>query len=167
MLEFVIVFLGIVADQLTKHWATTTLATQPIEVLPGVGRFTYVQNTGAAFGIFQNGTLFLTIFSAIAVAGFIFLLIHERKKESVLFRIGIACIVSGALGNLIDRIILGYVVDFIEVTFIQFPVFNVADSLTTIGIFLFAVAIIFLSKSNKKKIVEQPIVDSQETQKDA
>jgi len=140
----------IAADQLTKWWASTTfdLNSQGQYVALGF-YFTYVQNTGAAFGILQNGTLILGILSAIvSTVIFIFLLTAGRRIDA-LQRTALTLILAGALGNMIDRFRLGYVIDFIHfnIPSFSFPVFNVADSCVVVGAGLLLLAS-FLTTEN-------------------
>ena len=133
------------ADQLTKYLVLQTipLHTQ-VEAIPGLFHLTYVQNTGAAFSSFQGMQwLFALIFAVFTVA-----IIWEFSKKRLPFttfeRWLIASIYAGGLGNMIDRLRFGYVVDMIEVEFIRFPVFNVADCFITCGgILLLAHLILF------------------------
>jgi signal peptidase II len=124
----------VAADQFTKY---LTLANIPLHAdvpfIPGFLGFTYVQNTGAAFSSFEGQQwLFAAIFVVLTVA-----IVWEYFKSPMPFtkfeRWCIASIYAGGLGNMIDRIRLGYVVDMIETQFMNFPVFNVADSFITCG----------------------------------
>ena len=122
-----------VIDMLTKYAAVVTVKVNgPKEFLFGLFQFRYAENTGAAFSSFSNNTLVLTAFSGlILLADVILLLTHKIKSNFINACIVLAC--AGGLGNLIDRIRLGYVVDFIEPLFIDFAVFNFADCLVCIG----------------------------------
>ena len=104
-------------------------------VIPGFFQLTNVRNTGAGFSILTDHTEFLSAVSLLAVIALIYML---RKEKSVLTRISYLMIIAGAIGNLIDRFRLGYVVDFLDFYIFgyDFPVFNVADSFITIGCFL-------------------------------
>ncbi len=104
-------------------------------IIPGFFQLTNVRNTGAGFSILTDQTVFLSVVSAIAVIALIYLLGKENNKY---IRITYLLIISGALGNLIDRIRLGYVVDFLDFMIFgyDFPVFNVADSFITVGCIL-------------------------------
>ena len=140
---------GIVAaDQVTKYLTVANLALgERIPFLPGLIRFTYVQNTGAAFSSFEGQQwLFALIFVIFTV-----LLLWEYFKKPMPFskleRWCIAAIYGGGLGNVIDRVRLGYVVDMIETQFIEFPIFNVADCFITCGCILLIVHIIFFNKA--------------------
>ena len=138
---------AVALDQWTK---SLTVASIPLHTrIPfwdGVFHFTYVQNTGAAFSSFQGQQwLFGLIFAIFTV-----LLICELRKDSLGFlpfeRWCIVAIWAGGLGNMIDRVRLGYVVDMIEVEFIRFPVFNVADSFITCGCVLLIAHLIFCNR---------------------
>ena len=135
----------IAADQLTKWWASTTFP------LNGQGQyvtlgfyFTYVKNTGAAFGILQNGTLVLGILSAVVSACLFIYLLRDRTTP-LIQRTALTLILGGAIGNMIDRFRLGYVIDFIHfnVGNFSFPVFNVADSCVVIGAGLLLITSLF------------------------
>lgn len=124
-------------DQLSKAWvvASIPLYTQT-PAIPGLFHLTYVQNTGAAFSSFQGMRwLFVVVFVALTAA-IIWEFSKKRLPFTTLERWCIAAIYGGGLGNIIDRIRLGYVVDMIEVDFIRYPVFNVADCFITCGCIL-------------------------------
>ena len=134
-------------DQFTKY---LTLANIPLHTevpfIPGFLGFTYVRNYGAAFSSFQNQQwLFAVIFAIFTLA-----IIWEYRKNSLGFnkfeRWCIAAIYGGGLGNMIDRVRMGYVVDMIETTFIRFPVFNVADCFITCGCILMMTHLILFNK---------------------
>jgi len=123
----------IVIDQMTKYWAQMKL--QPIgciDVIDGVFSFTYVRNTGAAFGILQGQKWLFLILTVLVLAAALWYLIRNKITNPVLLISGSA-VWAGAVGNLIDRIRLSYVIDFLEVRFISFPVFNVADCCVVVG----------------------------------
>lgn len=127
---------------------------KPIEyfdVFDNVLRFRYVENTGAVFGSFAAHTLFLTIFSIVLLGVVIYYLISNRN-QSRFVNICLLLMVSGGVGNVIDRIRLQYVVDYIEPLFIDFAVFNFADCLITVGAFLLIFYLMFdLYKDFKKE----------------
>ena len=141
--------LGIAAaDQITKYLVVTNIPLYAdVPVLPGIVQLTYVQNTGAAFSMFQGMQwLFLIIFTALTA-----LIIIEYFKKPMPFtkleRWCIAAIYGGGLGNMIDRLRLGYVVDMIETQFITFPVFNVADCFITCGCIAMMISLVFVNKA--------------------
>lgn len=123
-------------DQIIKYFVERDL--QPVGNKPfieGVIGWRYIRNTGAAFGSFSNSTAMLSVFTAVVIlAGTI--VIMTGKLRSKVHQICAVMIVSGGLGNLIDRVIRGYVTDYIEVQFVDFAVFNFADILVTCGAFI-------------------------------
>ncbi|MBO5317514.1 MAG: signal peptidase II [Oscillospiraceae bacterium] len=144
----VLMGLGIVAaDQLTKLAVVAQIPLfSRVEVLPGVFHLTYVQNTGAAFSSFQGQQwLFLLVFALFTGA-----LIWEFSTGKMGFsrfeKWCIAAVYAGGLGNMIDRLRLGFVVDMIEVEFIRFPVFNVADCFICCGCIALMVSLVFFNR---------------------
>lgn len=123
-------------------------------VVRGLLRFQYVENTGAGWSIFSGSTIELAIISIFAVVALVFYVVFS-KTNNVLFHVSIGLIVGGALGNFFERVILGYVRDFIKLEFINFPTFNIADSFLTIGVVLyclyFLINAIKEARSKKKK----------------
>ena len=116
-----------VLDQLTKYIAVNTVKINgPRDFLFGLFRFRYVENTGAAFSSFSDNTLILTVLTVIILLSCIILLL-SRKLKPMFINICLILVISGGLGNVIDRILYGFVVDFIEPMFIDFAVFNFAD----------------------------------------
>ena len=105
--------------------------------------FTKVYNTGAAFGILQHQTIFLAIFSLLVILSIGFYALKNNQKLNTLQATSIGMIIGGTAGNMYDRLILGYVIDFIKPELINFPVFNIADMCINIGVFLILVQIIF------------------------
>ena len=126
-------------DQLIKYAVLEHL--KPIgsvKVIDGFLAWTYAENTGAAFSIFTGNTQFLSVFTAVALLGGISYLVFS-KNHHIVYDICVPLLIAGGLGNFIDRIALGFVVDYIQVLFIDFPVFNFADCLVTCS----AIALIF------------------------
>ena len=127
-------------DQATKAVASARLEPgESISVLGDFLRFTLVHNTGAAFGLFPGSRVPFIVVSVLAIAVVLYLFFRETYR-SVLNRVLLGGILGGAIGNLIDRVRLGWVVDFIDMGFgtARWPVFNVADSAVTIGVILLA-----------------------------
>lgn len=144
----------IAADQITKYFTLTALKPLgSIEILKGILNFTYVENRGAAFGIFQNARwmfITVTLITIIAIIGYI---IKSGTKDKTLL-LSLSLILSGGIGNMIDRIFRGFVVDMIEVTFIDYPVFNLADCCVVIGAIILAIYILFIYKEPKKDDID-------------
>ena len=158
MLFFIIEILivgGIIAIDLTTKWAATNfLFAQPFhqaDLIKGFIDLKYTENTGASWGIFQDKTLVLTIFTGIALGILLIVLIVRAKRDRKLLRIPLLLIFAGGVGNLIDRICFGYVRDFLRFTFIDFPIFNLADSSITIGAALLILALIIEIINDGKK----------------
>jgi signal peptidase II len=130
----------IALDQLTKWLASSRLLMgRPVPVLDDVVRFTLVHNTGAAFGLFPGSRVPFIVISVLAIAVVIYLFLRETYR-SLANRILLGCILGGAIGNLVDRARLGWVVDFIDmgVGSVRWPVFNAADSAVTLGVIFLA-----------------------------
>ncbi|MBR5119374.1 MAG: signal peptidase II [Clostridia bacterium] len=120
-------------DQLTKWLTVVNLAEyESFPLWQDVLHFTYVKNTGMAFGMLKDHRWVFMVFSTIAIVALIVYLLCFRP-ESRWMQVSMAMIIGGGIGNMIDRIFLGYVVDFIDFTLINFAVFNVADSFVCIG----------------------------------
>jgi signal peptidase II len=130
----------IALDRLTKFWAEHWLLSRHggiVEVLPGVFRLHYAENTGVAFSMLANGRWLIIALNALLIAAVIAYLVIQKPK-SRLIRLGLCMVAAGGAGNLIDRIALGYVIDFIELTFMRFAVFNTADICVSTGAVLAA-----------------------------
>lgn len=153
MIEAILIIAAVVLDQLSKYFAKTCLVNGVVTVIPKILDFHYVENTGAAFSMLSSGTLFLTIISVIMSVVFIVVIYKFRAQIPKTLRILLALVAGGAIGNLIDRIVLGYVVDFIEFTFVNFAIFNVADIFVTLaGIGL--ICYLFFAKEGKAFLKE-------------
>ena len=148
VLIFALVTAGIVAlDQLTKYLTLANIALgETVEFIPNFLSLTYVRNPGAAFSMLEGKQwLFALIFVALTVL----LLVEYFKKAMPFSRFERWCIVAvyaGGLGNMIDRVRFGYVVDMIKTEFIRFPIFNVADCFITCGCIALMVSLIFFNK---------------------
>lgn len=145
-----IVVIIIALDQISKYWVVNSIGpTDSITVIPNMIDFVYVKNTGAAFSFLAdktNGIIFLSCISVAFCVGVIWFMI-KKKPQNKLLTISLALMLSGAFGNVIDRLFRGYVVDFIETIFINFPVFNIADIAITIGAALVIIFVLFFDKS--------------------
>lgn len=139
----IIAVVGVILDQFTKYLVINNISPSDIvEVLPGVFEFVYVKNMGAAFNILSGKLGLLSIISvAFSVAVVVYMIV--KKPQSRLFRIALMLLVSGAVGNVTDRIFRGFVVDFIRLEFIDFPVFNLADIFITVGAVLYIIYLLF------------------------
>lgn len=155
LVELAVIGVILLADLLTKKYASEFLLTQPNfrrnDFIPGLINLYYTQNDGAGFSIFQGKTIALTIITFIVVICLMVYLVFALK-ESEWLRISLVFIIGGGIGNLVDRIKFGYVRDFLEFAFWDdFAIFNVADSFVTVGAFmLIVVLIVMLVKEGKK-----------------
>ncbi|MFW5914015.1 MAG: signal peptidase II [Bacillota bacterium] len=147
-------------DQLTKLWIIRAI---PYESPPPSGygytlidnfiRITHHHNYGASWGLFQGQTLFFILVTLVALFAFIFFAKDMDFKEKPVYSLGLSFLIGGTIGNFIDRIRLGYVVDFID-TYIfgyDFPIFNVADAALTVGMALFALDILILETARLRR----------------
>lgn len=147
-----VIILLTVIDQLTKYAAVMTVKVNgPKEFLFGLFQFRYVENTGAAFSSFSDNTAVLTVATVIILVGCLILLL-SKKIQSKFMNVCLLLVIAGGLGNVIDRILNGFVVDFIEPLFIDFAVFNFADCCITVGaLLMIAYQIYELVREQKKK----------------
>ena len=156
----------VIVDQISKSFVRNTIPFggrwMPIEWLAPYFRFVNWENTGAAFGMFENGG---TIFSILAVIVTIFIIVYypQIPKKETLMRIALAMQLGGALGNLIDRILFGPVTDFISVG--NFAVFNVADASITVGTALLILALWIDERKTKQGsfVFDELIQENNET----
>ena len=119
MLEILLAGGAILLDRISKLWCLGSLTQMPgmkMDVIPGIVAFRYVENRGAAFSILSGRTGLLTVVTALIIAGLIFYLVKYGRTESLLVRLLLSLIIGGALGNFIDRIVYGFVIDFINPT---------------------------------------------------
>jgi len=138
------------ADQYTKALAVSNLLEGTVPVIKDVLHLTYVENTGVAFGMFSEGN---TVFAVVTIAALLAILLYfaVKKPEGILEKIGGAFIIGGAAGNLADRLLRGFVVDFIDFRIINYPVFNVADCFIVAGAIIFCAYIIFCMDKKEKE----------------
>ena len=145
----------VLADQISKTVVRNTMSLyESIPVIPEFFHLTYVTNDGMAFGI--NFPLGIYVFSAISIifTGFLFWYLWSIKDDEIVVRTGVALILAGAIGNLIDRILLGEVVDFLDFMIGDFHwyVFNVADSCVTVGLGFVLYDSLILNRKNASQI---------------
>lgn len=143
-----IVVVGV--DQGLKSFIASNYALGEVhQLIPGILSFNYLQNEGAAWNILPGQMWLFYVISAIAIFVCLYYLLRY-PKQGKLFYTGISLVLGGIIGNLIDRIHLKYVIDMIQVDFIHFNIFNVADSAITIGIILVFIYLIFFDESDKE-----------------
>ena len=140
---YILIILGLIClDQLSKILAIKYIVNVgSIPIIKNIFHLTYVENRGAAFGMFQNNQMFFVLIALVACLVGIYYL--YKKKLNLLGKISIMFIVSGAIGNLIDRVRLGYVVDYFDFRVFWSYVFNLADVFVVVGTILLCIYIIF------------------------
>lgn len=151
MLYAVMIIIMVALDRWSKIWAQDVLMkmdTMPL--LQDIFHLTYVENTGAAFSMLRGKVGFLIFFTALVLIGLcIMLIVSIRKKESKVLLVALAMVIGGAIGNMYDRIVLGYVVDYFDFRLINFAVFNVADVFVVCGSILLGIYLIFIEGKEK------------------
>ena len=151
----IIMLVAIALDQITKQWAVAALkGKESLVLIKGVLEFSYLENTGAAFGSFRGLQIPLIAVTLIIIAFVIYKLV--TLPDSSRFRPIRICgifLISGAVGNLIDRILNRYVVDFIYFVPIDFPKFNVADCYVTVTVFVMIFLLLFYYKSEETDVI--------------
>jgi len=147
MLLYWAALLLVVADQVSKQFVLVRLPLgESLPLLPNIFHLTAVHNTGIAFGFFQDNPHLLTLLIGSCVL-MLFIFSKRMMRESLVERLAYGLILGGAVGNLIDRVRFGWVIDFLD--FRIWPVFNLADSGITIGVILFAWKILFVREKNE------------------
>lgn len=163
IIQIILFLLLIALDQVSKARFTAMLHENgDITLIPGVLDLHYLENTGAAFGIFRDRQWLFYILTAVILGVIVYILVKLYKglfgytgshtstiSRTICLGYGLAVLSAGAVGNLIDRIIHGYVIDFISLQFINFPVFNVADIYVTISCIFMVIYFIFIYKKDE------------------
>ena len=148
---FLIALLVVAADQLSKIWVRSNIPFRESLFEVGFFRLTHVQNTGAAFGLFQGQSFLLSIVAMVGIAVFlVYTLVIYRGfpfLDNMPNRVAVGLVLGGTVGNLIDRLRFGYVTDFIDFGF--WPAFNVADSAVTVGVILFAYSLLSVARAER------------------
>ncbi|WP_433597377.1 signal peptidase II [Limosilactobacillus reuteri] len=140
-IAIVIILILTICDQLLKSWvASSIVLSGSKQLIPGIIELTNLRNSGAAWSIFERQQTFFTIITIIAIIVIGYFIWQYRKNIPML--IGLSLIMAGTIGNFIDRLRQGYVVDMFETTFINFPIFNIADMCLTIGVIWLIICIL-------------------------
>lgn len=155
IISVVIGFLLLGLDQWSKQWAITHLeGAGTVPALPGLFNFDFLPNgnDGAAWGMLSGKQTLLIAATAVMLLAIIIYMVAKRKKMANMAFLSLILVVSGGVGNLIDRVVQGYVVDFIRFAFWnRFPTFNVADITITVGVALLVIYILFIDGKKEKK----------------
>lgn len=159
---FAIVIGSVLLDQITKAIVVSHMALyEEASFLPGFMRFYYTQNTGAAFSMLSDHQWVFMVFSVVAIAAMAFLL-YRFYRRHWLFTVSLSAVMGGGIGNMIDRVLNGYVVDFLDFQFMDFAVFNVADIFVTCGSVALAVYIVFVEPRVERRLLEEKTAESLE-----
>lgn len=150
LISTIIAVIIVALDQIVKNWAAETLVNGDIAIIKNVLYLKYAENTGVAFSMFSDNRWILvgvtSIMLAVVLAFFL-----SGKADGKLELFSLSLLLAGGVGNLIDRISLGYVIDYIDVRIINFAIFNIADICICVGAFLLCVAVYFSDKEEKEK----------------
>ena len=147
LIYLILSILFVIVDQVVKIWIVNNFSLHDgMELIKGLVSILYVRNTGAAWGMFEGKMVFFYLITAVAVGTLLYLMFKEKGKSKLLLT-AYSLILAGAVGNFIDRIRLGYVVDMFKFEFIDFPIFNVADICLTIGVIFLFYYVIFKEQS--------------------
>lgn len=155
IIDFILLIVLIVGDQFTKYLAVINLKEKSaIPLISGVLELNYLENKGAAFGMLKNQKWFFIFVAIIILACIIYVLAKApTEKKYIVLHILLTLIAAGAIGNMIDRMMLGFVVDFIYFKLINFPIFNVADMYVTCATFILIFIILFGYNENDFKFL--------------
>ncbi|MEE1315530.1 MAG: signal peptidase II [Faecalimonas sp.] len=150
LISLLCVLFAIALDQFTKFLAVKYLKDAPISLIDGVFELHYLENRGAAFGILQNQQWFFLVISCILLV-FIALIYRQLpfSRRMIPLHICLIAVTAGAIGNMIDRVRLDYVIDFLYFELIDFPIFNVADIYVSVATFALAFLILFYYKDDE------------------
>ena len=156
LIAILAIVIGSVAlDQITKAIVVSNMALhEEIAFLPGFMRFYHTQNTGAAFSMLSGHRWVFMVFSVVAMGLIVYLLYRFYGRHPML-SVSLAAVLGGGIGNMIDRVLNGYVVDFLDFQFMEFAVFNVADIFVTCGTVALAVYILFVEPRVEKRLAKQ------------
>lgn len=148
----VVIIAAVGVDQLIKAWASANLIGGPsVMVIPGLLQLTYTENYGAAFSIFWGKRWPLILITGVMLGG-LFIYLMSGKCRDKYIRLGLLMIVAGGLGNLVDRIRLGYVVDYLDISpLFNYPIFNFADCMVCIGAVGLALYVLFIEGRQQKR----------------
>lgn len=147
---FLISALLVGLDQWSKYLTVQNISLgETKEFIPGFLSLTHLRNTGAAWSLLEGKMIFFCVITVIVSVVIIYLLIKNYKK-SIWYSVGLSFVLAGAIGNFIDRVRLGYVVDMLQTDFMNFPIFNVADSTLVVGVICIFIYLILDEKAAKE-----------------
>ena len=151
LLIIFIIIISICIDQIVKQIVIKNVFNSSIQIIKGVLNFTYVENTGGAYGIGSNNILIFIIINIIILGILMKFAISKREEIDTISLIAISLIIAGGMGNLIDRVARGYVVDFVDINpVLKYPVFNIADIFVVTGCIVIAIELIYRTIKSRK-----------------
>ena len=152
-MQFLYLFISlfvVLADQGLKNYIVSNYIVGEVhQIIPGILSFNYIQNDGAAWNILTGQMWLFYAISVIAIAVCLYFLFNKKYKNA-LFDVGLALVLGGIIGNFIDRLHLKYVVDMLQLDFINFNIFNIADSAITTGVLIIFIYLIFFADKDDK-----------------
>lgn len=149
-LYLIISLLVVVADQGLKSFIINNYSVGEVhQIIPGILSFNYLQNNGAAWNILTGQMWLFYIISTVAIIICLYFLLNKKYKNP-LFDVGISLVLGGIIGNFIDRLHLKYVIDMLQLDFMHFNIFNIADSAITVGVILVFIYLIFFDEGDHK-----------------
>ncbi len=164
MLWLALIIATIFIDQITKWLATIFLrGVDTVPVIKDVLHLTYLENTGAAFGMLKNHRWVFLVLTTVTIIGLSVYLFKFAENNKIL-KTSISFIVGGGVGNMIDRLLAGYVVDFIDFRLIDFAIFNIADSFVCVGAALMVLYIFITPDKSKDKSKKEEAVSTENTE---
>lgn len=159
LISYPIILFCLLVDQITK----LLLTNQYFEIVPKLLSVYYTENSGAAWSL-MSGRVILLVILSICFLSILVLFSYKFKEKNVFYSLSYAFIIGGALGNLIDRVVFLYVRDFIKLDFVNFPIFNFADSFLVIGVIMFCVFVFFIYPKIEVEITEKEPIKITETE---
>ncbi len=164
MLAIIVALAVVIADQVGKAIVSANMELySEAGFIPGVISFYHTRNTGAAFSMLSDKQWVFMVLSAVMIAAISWFLVKHGKRHALL-TVALALILGGGIGNMIDRIRLGYVTDFLRFDFVDFAVFNIADSCITVGAVLLGVYILFFEPKVEKRLAAQKAEAASQTE---
>ncbi len=149
----IMIILIVIIDQITKYVIAKNLYNSSIPIINGLLNFTYVENKGSAFGIGSNSTIMFIVVNIIIIALITKFIISKKDDISICVLISLGLIIAGGIGNLIDKIFKGFVIDYIDISpLIKYPVFNIADICIVLGCIAVVINIIINIIKDRKKL---------------
>ena len=164
IIDAVIFAIGMIIDRLTKYYAVHNLKDRPsVSVISGILELHYLENKGAAFGLLKGQRSFIILVGVIVLLACLYVLVKTPgKRKYIMSHVLISLIIAGAVGNLTDRVLYNYVIDFIYFNFVRFPIFNFAHIFITIATVILVILLLFYYKEddlNFLKFMEKRVRD--------